>query len=132
MKDGPEGDEIFSRLEPKDVGTDGDGDPITSCIVVPVEIGAKPCERKVTGAKKVALDILRDAIDEAGSIPPPSNHIPPHTKTVSFETWRTYAYQASITDSDKSEARQKAFVRAANDLQRAGLIRKWGNHVWVV
>jgi hypothetical protein len=37
MKDGAEGDVIASRLDPVDVGTDIDGDPISSCIVLPVE-----------------------------------------------------------------------------------------------
>jgi hypothetical protein len=36
MKDGPEGDEIISRLVPvDDIGVDEDGEPISSCIVEP-------------------------------------------------------------------------------------------------
>ena len=38
MKDGPVGDKIWSRLEAVEVGIDEDGEAITSCIVVPVEI----------------------------------------------------------------------------------------------
>jgi hypothetical protein len=38
MKDGPEGDVIGSRLERVELGVDEDGDPITSCVIVPVEI----------------------------------------------------------------------------------------------
>jgi len=37
MKDGPEGDAITSRLVPVNIGTDTDGDTITTCIVEPVE-----------------------------------------------------------------------------------------------
>jgi AAA domain len=37
MKDGLEGSEIASRLQAIDVAIDIDGDPITSCVVVPVE-----------------------------------------------------------------------------------------------
>src|SRR5262249_23946788 len=40
MKDGPEGETIVSRLEQVELGQDVDGDPITSCVVVPVEGGA--------------------------------------------------------------------------------------------
>jgi hypothetical protein len=37
MKDSPASDEIVCRLEAIEVGKDSDGDPITSCVVVPVE-----------------------------------------------------------------------------------------------
>ena len=37
MKDGAEGDAIVSRLETVEVGRDEDGDPITSCVVLPTE-----------------------------------------------------------------------------------------------
>lgn len=39
MKDGPDGCEFTSRLESVDVGMDEDGDPISSCIVTPVDGG---------------------------------------------------------------------------------------------
>jgi hypothetical protein len=131
-KDFAEGAEIFSRLESVDVGTDPDGDPITSLVVVPTEASeqAKP-GRKVTGAKKVALDILRKAIDEAPSTAPASNHIPANTGTTLVETWRTYAYQASISESDKQDTRKRAFARAAEKLQAANLIGIWGDYVWI-
>jgi KaiC/GvpD/RAD55 family RecA-like ATPase len=37
MRDGPEGERVVSRLEQIQVGTDADGDPITSCVVMPVD-----------------------------------------------------------------------------------------------
>jgi hypothetical protein len=37
MKDGSDGETIVSKLEAVDVGTDVDGDVITSCVVVPVD-----------------------------------------------------------------------------------------------
>ena len=84
MKDGPEGDIIASRLVQVDLGTDADGEPVNSLVIVPAEgdIGQATQERKVRGAQKIALDLLRKAIDEAGSLPPASNHIPPNTRTI--------------------------------------------------
>jgi hypothetical protein len=38
MKDGLEGDVIASRLGRVELGSDEDGDPMTSCVIVPVEI----------------------------------------------------------------------------------------------
>ena len=43
MKDGAsEGEIVTSRLESVEVGVDADGDPITSCVVVPTEAAAMP------------------------------------------------------------------------------------------
>jgi AAA domain len=132
-KDFSEGADIASCLEPQDLGVDDDGDPVTSLVVLPSEIKLTGTGgKKIKGAKKVALDILRKAIDEAGEIPPASNHIPPGTRTISMETWRRYAYAGSITKSDNPDTKQKAFVRAAQDLQEAQLIGKWGDLVWLV
>jgi hypothetical protein len=134
LKDGPEGDIITSRLEQVDLGTDADGEALNSCVIVPAEgdIEQATQERKVKGAKKIVLDLLRKAIDEAGSVPPASNHIPPNTRTISIETWRTYAYQGTITESDKPDTRQKAFVRAVKDLQAANLVGVWGEYAWII
>jgi AAA domain len=134
LKDGPEGDIITSRLEQVDLGTDADGEALNSCVIVPAEggIGQTTKERKVKGAKKIMLDLLRKAIDEDGSIAPPSGHIPPNTRTIPIETWRAYAYQGTITESDKPDARQKAFVRAVKALQAANLVGVWGEYVWTI
>jgi len=131
MKDGEAGAVIVSRLEKVELGDDDDGDTISSCIIVPVETGTQT-DKKVTGKTRVALDILRKAIDEAGEQAPTTNHIPPNTRVVSIETWRLYAYQSSITGSDKPDARQKAFARAVHNLQAAKLIGIWGDYAWML
>ena len=46
MKDGESGDTIVSALESVEVGSDEDGDAITSCVVVPSE--AVPAEHRGT------------------------------------------------------------------------------------
>jgi AAA domain len=133
MKDGPEGDTIVSRLEKVDLGMDDDGEAITSCVVVPAEASTPAARgKKVTGTKKVALDILRKAIAEAPAVPPASNHIPRNTGTTLVETWRTYAYQGTITESDKQDTRKRAFARAAEKLQAANLIGIWNGYVWLM
>jgi len=40
-KDGPQGDAVASRLEVVEVGIDEDGEQITSCVVVPVDLAAR-------------------------------------------------------------------------------------------
>jgi len=132
MKDGVEGDEIVSVLKVVDVGTDADGDAITSCAVVPSDAPAstKAKQPKLTSAAKIALDLLRKAVDEAGHLPPACNHIPAERRVVHEDLWRRYCYEGMISDSDKQDARQKAFKRASEQLQAARLVGVWDGLVW--
>jgi hypothetical protein len=76
-KDIEEGAEIFSRLERVDVGSDPDGDPITSLVVVPAdETEAHKIGKALSGANQRALDALFQALLDFGSVPPASSHIP--------------------------------------------------------
>jgi hypothetical protein len=134
MKDGPEGARIASQLEQVEVGTDEDGDAITSCIVVevdgPVET-AKPAS--MPKSAKIALRALNEALGDAGEISPASNHIPPSARVVTVDLWRQYAYQRGISAADAGErARQKAFKRASEHLLAARRVGIWGDQVWSI
>jgi AAA domain len=61
-KDMPEGAEIFSKLETVDLGTDRDGDPIASLIVLPADASAfRPtASRKLSDRQRLALDALTE------------------------------------------------------------------------
>jgi AAA domain len=62
MKDGPEGEVIASRLERVELGTDEDGDPITSCVVVPAEVVEPEASGpKLTRNQQTVFAILHDA-----------------------------------------------------------------------
>lgn len=132
MKDGPEGDEIVSSLEQITVGTDDDGDAITSCIIRNTEKTAAKDKEKVTGPASIALRILHDTLADGGVVPPSNGHIPPNTKTVREEIWRTNCYAGMSTDQSTPSARQKSFVRASNKLQEKQLIGKYNDLVWAV
>jgi hypothetical protein len=132
MKDGPEGDEIVSRLEQVTVGTDDDGDAITSCVIQATERTEANAKKSVTGPAAIALRILQDTISESGEVPAANNHIPPQTRTVQEKRWRANCYARMSTDNTTPSARQKAFVRASNRLQERNLISKCGEHVWLI
>jgi AAA domain/CHC2 zinc finger len=132
MKDGPQGDEIVSRLEQVIVGTDDDGDSITSCVIRPADASISKAKKKVTGPAAIALRILQDSIIEEGETPPQNTHIPPNTRTIAEKTWRANCYAGMSQDDTTRTARQKAFVRASNKLQELKLIGKYGDHVWLV
>jgi AAA domain len=130
MKDGPTGDAIVSRLESVEVGVDEDGDPITSCVVLPSETCGKSAP-KVTGATKIALDMLYKAIADLPAEAPASAHAPSGGRTTLLETWRRYCEAKLVPESDKPDTKRKAFVRACRRLQTAGIIDVWEDYVWL-
>jgi hypothetical protein len=136
MKDGPQGNEIVSRLRQVEVGIDEDGEPITSCVIEPIE-GAAPNRAtipkpKLTKGAKIALTALYEAISELGKAPPASNHIPPNVKAVAVSQWREYAYRQGISGSDEPRAAQLAFRRAHETLVAAKLVAVWEPYAWIV
>ena len=132
MKDGPEGDEIFSRLESVEVGSDEDGGPITSCVVVPAEEGsAATGQRKVSGKPKIALNLLREGISRDGEEPPPNSHRPDKTRAVKESLWRRYCDAGGLTESDKPDTHRRTFVRSRDSLLASQHIGIWEEWVWI-
>lgn len=134
MKDGPDGDEIVSRLDIVHVGVDEDGESIVSCVIKPVD--ARPKEAKPapspSPAQSRALELLTGAITRAGTAPEANDHIPPNTLCVAVSVWRQYCDDGLISDSDKPDSKRKAFKRVSERLLAAGRVGKWGELVWVI
>jgi hypothetical protein len=128
MKDGEAGATIIAKLEPVDLGFDDDGDPISSCIIVPAQ--AQPKMPKLPDAAKLAFEKLQEVISEAGEPPPASNHIPqgPDIRVCSAILWRETFYKAYL---GKPDTKQKAFVRASTKLQELHLVGIWSETVWL-
>jgi hypothetical protein len=150
-KDMPEGATIASRLEQVELGTDQDGDPITTCVVVPVDEGAIAKRDNRRKAKKLApsavtaLRALKEAISDTGIIPPASNHVPANTRGVTKDQWRDYANRLGIcTESGREaktpdqaekslkEAQRKAFGRGSTELIAAGQVGCWNDFFWFI
>ena len=133
MKDGSQGDEFTSRLEVVDVGIDDDGDPITSCVVVPVD-GLAPSRKdkaaKLTKGAKIALAALHEAVGECGKIPTASNHIPAGVKTVTITQWRDYSFRRGICSSEDPRAKRLAFQRASEALVAGKSVVIWEPNAW--
>jgi AAA domain len=137
MKDGAEGETLVSTLTVIDVGTDDDGDKITSCVIKPSDkppgwsgIGASLKDPVVN-----ALNILKRAIADAGEKPPASNHIPAGVKAVPLTLWREYYMTGTGHEWDKSgdnETARKAFYRAHTKLKKVNMIDIWDGLVWIV
>jgi AAA domain len=132
MKDGEEGDKVACRFEVVEVATDSNGQPITSCVMVPADdvpaaALAKPARMPKTA--QTALKALKEAIAECGEAAPASNHIPADVKVTTIERWRIYAYKCGIS-AGEDRAKQKAFKSAFDHLNGSGEVAVWDNHVW--
>lgn len=124
MKDGPEGVQVFSRLESVEVGTDDDGDPVTSCVVSPVEAAAGPARKPLSSHAKVALDALVKVVDAAQIAEPPDAiklRQRGHSAHVPLPVWRAEFYARQVDQGDtKGDTLKKRFKRAAETLQSVG------------
>ena len=112
MKDGPEGDQIVSRLEQVEVGTDEDGEPITSCVVVPVEGGAQKDfgTLKLTRNQQTMFSMLHAA----------------RSSGLTTEEWNSQARNAGLGQSRKADLYD---FREA--LKSKGMVRQYGDR-WTV
>ena len=136
MKEGPEGNTLVSKLDPVEVGMDSDGDPITSCVIVPVDEAdipeAKPKAQKLNARQKLALDALTEALLASGEPVPASFGLPAGLKSVTLDAWRKEIMQRGVIASDAGNPREE-FRRLRDQLaskcfvgQRDGLVWKAG------
>jgi len=88
--------------------------------------------RKMTKTAAIARQALEKALDEAGEIPPASNHIPKTVKTVHIDLWRKYAYALGISGSTEDRAKQQAFKRGAETLFAEGIAGTWQEQCWPI
>jgi len=129
MKDGATGDTIISRLESVEVGIDDDGEPISSCVVVPSETFGKTAH-PVSGNAKGALEALYEAIAEEGEVVQ-NSRVPRNTRTTMVVRWQQYFEAKTISDTTKPDSKRRAFVRASKTLQGLKIIDVWNDRVWV-
>lgn len=129
MKDGAQGDIIASRLEVVTVGTDEDGEAITSCIVVELDEAAaqrasRPGQR---GWPNGSLRFIRDAINAALI-----NHAVSHTvrgdgpqvRAVPVSAARAEHQRAYVShgEGDAAAAERQAWRRNFSDARSRNLI----------
>ena len=105
-------------LKPEIITLDGwidpdDGAVMTSCVMVRTD-SVTTDARPLMGARKIAYDALLSIGGES----------------VHIDTWRDAAYLAKISSSTSSEAKKKAFQRAATDLITSGHIETKNNYFW--
>lgn len=108
-KEGVDGMRWPFLLKAVPLGTDEDGDPLSSCVVAP-DVTARRAERRphLTPSQEYGLASLKAALQEAGD------------DAVHIDVWRRHFYARSTADN--TEAKRKAFGRARESLVSLGVI----------
>jgi hypothetical protein len=130
MKDGAEGDVIASALQVVTVGTDDDGEPITSCVIVPVDSAAvRIASRKLSNRQQLALTALADCTNDRGRAAPPDFGLPAGMRVVQVSEWRDEMFRCGALDKEAKNPRAD-FIRVKHSLQARHLIGERDNLVW--
>ncbi|MFA5990243.1 MAG: AAA family ATPase [Sphingomonas sp.] len=113
-KDGEDGIEHGFKLRIVDLGEDEDGDPITSCVVVPDDAAIPQWTFKpLSPNKHLGMASFHEAAGEHGIVDDDGNFIGIHV-----DAWRPVFYRSSTSDNE--DTKRKAFNRARSDLVRDG------------
>jgi hypothetical protein len=129
MKDGEAGTVIASKLERVELGTDTDGDSLSSCVIVPAEGVAAGV--KLTKVQKFAFELLQKLMkSESDTVEAPKDApLPASTRICLSDTWRKAFYRTY--PAEKMDTKKKALLRATLDLEELKLIELWNEYVWV-
>lgn len=114
-KDGEDGKVHGFHLKPIVIGTDEDGDELTSAVIVPEELPQPEIAKPLTGNRKVAMETYHEVATSAGLIDERGAFV-----GVPLAAWRD-AFNRRCT-GDNPRAKQKAFERARKDLAEDGTI----------
>jgi len=139
MKDGMVDERpIASFLEQVEVGIDEDGDPMTSCVVKPVEDDGGPAgitksgkpRKKLPPIPFAALRALNELVAEGSNVAPPSMYIPSGVTCVTLTEWRVRLEKLQLINSKGNHREQ--FRRIHVTLKNAGKIGIWDDVIWPV
>ena len=132
QRNAEEGASVSFELDIVPLGTDQDGDAVSSCVIMAAEAPRTTAGTKLSPACSLHLAALRLAISEGGQPVPASRYTPANATGVPVELWRKFAYERAISDGGATQdAKRKSFKRAGEQLQAHGLIGAWDGWVWI-
>lgn len=132
MKDGGEGEVVASRLEVVEVGRDDLGEPITSCVVEPVERGGErpqPAGRRMGDRHRLALAALAESVLAHGKPLPAAFGIAGDVKAAPVERWREELHARGVIDSEDKNPRA-TFKRLKEALTARSLVAERDGFIW--
>jgi KaiC/GvpD/RAD55 family RecA-like ATPase len=127
-RDGVQGDQFPFALDVVDLGTDADGDAVTTCIVRPLDGAKKSPRKKLTADEQIALDALREVCEPL----PGTTVIPTGKVGATVEKWRRTFY-ARLGESREVEqdAKRQAFNRGKKGLIAKQVVGAWESFAWI-
>ena len=134
MKDGAEGEVIASRLGPIEIGTDADGDAISSCVIIPVDSAAlatRIVSRRLSDRQRLALDALNEAALASGQSPPIEWQLPAGIQMVGVSHWRDELVRKGVIDRTAANPRAE-FKRLRQALAARKRIGDRDDFIWPV
>lgn len=118
VKDGQDGIKRHFRRKVVELGTDPDGDPVTSCIIVPDPEADSEAKAKTANISRTNQDrfrAFRQAAMEHGTLDDDGEFV-----GLEKEDWRSHFYEYSLAKNQ--DAKRRAFNVSIRELKRAGLI----------
>jgi hypothetical protein len=129
-KDDPDGGAMGFRLRVVDLGTDQDGDPITTCVVDELDWMPEAGTR-LTPAERKARQFLADLIAADGKPLPVGSGFPIGLHGIHEDRWRDECESRRLSTADQRDSRTNAFRRAFGGLQNKGVIAARNGLVWL-
>lgn len=129
-KDDADGDRFGFKLEPTSLGTDPDGDPITTLTVTELtEPGEAPGKAvRLTDNEQIALTCLDRAIAAEAVLATVGDNFE-ERRVATAASWRAWFYQKGKPD-ESQDTRLKAFTRARDGLIAKGRVACQDSFVW--
>ena len=124
------------KMEVSEIGTDEDGDPITTAIVslddCGFSAGVQPkAKAKLNDTERRAMDMLYNALNDGGKDAPATGGFPYGVKVVPVEAWRTSCKRGGLSKGDGESAFRMLFNRMSISLANKSKIGLLDDMVWV-
>lgn len=123
-------EQLFFDLETVDLGTDAEGDPVTSAVVISTD-APPPKSKSLTGQAGIGMQALRDALREHGQIIGGLEY-PPDRECVTLTQWQEACEALGLSKGTSESAPRVAFNRVKKSLLDANDIGIVNGHVWAV
>jgi hypothetical protein len=140
QREGVDGEGFNFVLPAVEIGRDGDGDPITSCVVeapaAAASDGHGPKAFKLNDGEEKLFRSILEAIMEGGIAPPPALSLPASIgKVVDYKLVRTIFQSKMLAVDDDPRAHadriKKQLQRAGTALRKFGVIGSHNQTVWL-
>ncbi|MBX9746448.1 MAG: helicase RepA family protein [Hyphomonadaceae bacterium] len=130
QKDDEDGRSWGFRLKPVTIGMDGDGDPVTSCVIEYTDAPeAKSKSRRSpvqASSERIVLDALKAVLSTAGARPPGCVPCAAGTYAAPLELVRQRAFKTGLSQEGETPAAKRTrWNRALEKLAGAGTVKVW-------